>query len=66
MEFLFLIIMALPIPYIFFSGKEAMLSVIDEWMRRSISLVLSKKMLQTNEIKQRVSTEINDEPIVED
>jgi hypothetical protein len=46
MEFLFLIILACHIPYLFFSGKEALLIMIDEVMRRSISLVLSKKALQ--------------------
>jgi len=48
MQFFFLIILACHIPYLFFSGKEAILIVIDEIMRRSISLVLSKKLLQEN------------------
>jgi hypothetical protein len=48
MQFLFLIILACHIPYLFFSGKEAILIIIDEVMRKSISLVLSKKLLQEN------------------
>ena len=46
MQFFFLIILACHIPYLYFSGKEALLIMIDEVMRRSISLVLSKKALQ--------------------
>lgn len=46
MQFLFLIILACHIPYLYFSGKEALLIAVDEAMRRSISLVLSKKALQ--------------------
>ena len=45
MQFLFLIILACHIPYLFFSGKEALLILIDECMRKSISLTLSKKLL---------------------
>lgn len=45
MEMLFLIILACHIPYLFYSGKEALLIIIDEAMRSSISLVLSKKAL---------------------
>lgn len=41
MQFLILIILACHIPYLFFSGKEAMLITVDEIMRRSISMVLS-------------------------
>lgn len=48
MQFLFLIILACHIPYLFFSGKEALLIMIDEVMRRSISLTLGKKILQEN------------------
>jgi len=48
MQFLFLIILACHIPYLFYSGKEAILIIIDECMRQSISLVLSKKLLQEN------------------
>lgn len=46
MQFLFMIILACHIPYLFFSGKEALLIMIDEVMRESISLTLSKKLLQ--------------------
>jgi hypothetical protein len=46
MQFLFLIILACHVPYLFFSGKEAILIIIDEIMRKSISFTLSKKLLQ--------------------
>jgi len=45
MQVLFLIIIACHIPYLFFSGKEALLIIIDEYMRNSISATLSKKLL---------------------
>jgi hypothetical protein len=45
MQFMFLIILGCHIPYLFFSGKEALLIIIDETMRRSISYTLSKKLL---------------------
>jgi len=45
---LFLIILACHVPYLFFSGKEALLIMIDEVMRKSISLTLSKKLLNEN------------------
>jgi hypothetical protein len=42
---LFVLILTGAIPYIFFSAKESMLIMVDELMRRSISLTLSKKIL---------------------
>jgi len=45
---LFLIILACHVPYLFFSGKESLLIMIDEVMRNSISLTLSKKLLNEN------------------
>ena len=49
MEIFFLTIIGCHIPYIFFSGKEALLIVVDEIMRKSISLDLNKKLLKTQE-----------------
>lgn len=46
-----MIILACHIPYLFFSGKEALLIMVDEVMRRSISLVLSKRALQDENYK---------------
>jgi hypothetical protein len=45
MQGLFLVILGCHIPYLFFSGKEALLIIIDEIMRNSISLTLGKKIL---------------------
>jgi len=45
MQSLFLIILACHIPYLYFSGKESLLIIIDEIMRKSISYTLSKKLL---------------------
>ena len=50
MQILFLIIIACHIPYLFFSGKEALLIIIDEYMRNSISATLSKKLLDGGDI----------------
>ena len=49
MQGVFLIILACHIPYLYFSGKESLLIIIDEFMRRSISLTLSKKLMAQNE-----------------
>jgi hypothetical protein len=48
MNALFLVILGCHVPYLFYSGKEALLIIIDEIMRNSISLVLSKKLLNEN------------------
>ena len=64
MQIMFLIILACHIPYLFFSGKEALLIIIDETMRRSISLTLSKKLLQNdNAIVSRESVPLYGNPL---
>jgi len=52
MQILFLIIIACHIPYLFFSGKEALLIIIDEYMRNSISATLSKKLLDGGDMNE--------------
>lgn len=46
MQVLFMIILSCHIPFCFFFGKESLLLLIDEIMRKSISYTLSKKILQ--------------------
>jgi predicted membrane protein len=55
MQILFFFILAFVIPFIFFSGKESILMIIDEIMRRSISYTLSKKLMAKNEESTRIS-----------
>jgi hypothetical protein len=40
MQGLFAVILACHIPYLFFSGKEALLIIVDEIMRKTISTSL--------------------------
>jgi hypothetical protein len=44
MQSLFAIILACHIPYLFFSGKEALLIIFDEIMRKSISKQLESSL----------------------
>lgn len=41
----FAIVIICHIPYVFFSSKEALLILIDEWDRKSISTSLSEQLL---------------------
>ena len=52
------------IPYVFFSAKEAMLIIVDEWDRSSISEKLKQNLLNSNEKREKITYVPKDETMV--
>ena len=48
MQFMFLVILGCHIPFLFFSGKEALLNIVDELYRRNISKSLTYQLDNEN------------------
>jgi hypothetical protein len=61
LRFLFLIVVACHIPFVFFSGKEGVLIIIDEISRRSISKALEIKLAALGGNRELISAVSNSE-----
>ena len=50
MQALFLVVLACHVPYLYFSGKEAMLIIVDEVLRRSTSFAIGRKVVRGDDV----------------
>jgi amino acid permease len=60
---LFLIVLACHIPFIFFSGKEALLIIIDEIDRKSVSQTLERRVRDLNRLELAKGTDTSEEDL---